>query len=366
MVNSTILNASLVKEAPYPIWVGRDIFSAVAEALSFSDYSKTLFVVDANVYSAWADYIQRALPRDGAVFPLQITEQAKSIESVQRLWAAFQQHRLDRKSLVVIIGGGVLGDVCGFAAATFMRGIPFAMVPTTLLAQVDASIGGKTACNFGGVKNAIGVITSPQAVLVDISYLRTLPAREFASGVAEMLKHGLIAEHAHFKALAALRPEGAQEVIEDHVRDSLRIKLRIVASDPHEQGARKLLNFGHTLGHAIESSALECGIDLTHGEAIAVGMVGEAFLSQQQGWLTPSELAAIEAALTHWGLPTVGQAMIPREAIVRKVSQDKKNVGSSIRMALLKRMGEGIYDCPISEPALHDSLDYVFRANHSK
>lgn len=366
MTAATTLNSSVLLGAPYPIWVGDGIFSAGLRALSLASYTRVVAVIDDSLFDAWEAAFAKELPAAAALVRFKISEQEKSLESATKLWNAFLSHALDRKSIVLAIGGGVLCDVVGFAAATYMRGCAFAILPTSLLAQVDASVGGKTGVNFSGIKNVIGVIRQPCAVLIETSFLRSLPQRELCNGAAEMIKHGLIADKNHFDEMSRLAADVDVSQLSEIIKHSLAIKLEIVSRDPTELGARKLLNFGHSIGHAIEASALEAGAALSHGEAVSIGMVAEAYLSERAGLLSSSELEQIETVLQRWQLPVRLSGNIPRERIMSKLVHDKKNVAGDVRMTLLKTLGQAVFDCSVSASSIHECLDYVFRANQSK
>jgi 3-dehydroquinate synthase len=259
----------------------------------------------------------------------------------------------------VNLGGGVLTDLGGFCAALYKRGIRFVQVPTTLLAQVDASVGGKTGVDFQGFKNQLGVFQEPAAVCIDPQFLRTLDPRQLKSGYAEIVKHSLIADAAAF---AEQRRTGM--LVDDWtatIQASVALKQSIVAQDPLEAGPRKLLNFGHTVGHALESYLLvQPGREILHGEAVAAGMVCEAWLSVQRGLLSAGALDQIETFLFSV-FEKVQFVLLETEAIAEYAWQDKKNVGSVINCTLLRGIGQGVYDQPVTIHELADSLRYYHR-----
>jgi 3-dehydroquinate synthase len=262
--------------------------------------------------------------------------------SVERVLDALVECGADRRSLVVALGGGVVGDVAGFAAAIFMRGIRCVQMPTTLLAQVDSSVGGKTGINHPRGKNLIGAFHQPQLVLTDIEVLRTLPERELSAGLAEILKHGLLADEDYFvrttAQLAALRARDGDALTRAIAR-SCEIKSAIVARDERESGERALLNLGHTFGHAIE--ALTGYSRWLHGEAVGCGLVLAADLSRRAGLIDAAAVGAVEHAVGAAGLP-VRIAGLPAEAAIASMRGDKKAEAGSIRFILLERIGRAI------------------------
>ncbi len=263
-------------------------------------------------------------------------EQNKTLETVEKIYEKFLEWELDRSSFVIAIGGGIVCDVAGFAASTFMRGINFGFVPTTLLAQVDASIGGKNGVNFRGYKNLIGVFNQPQFVLCDTDLLYTLPERELACGVAEVVKHAVIQSASLFEYLEqewASLLSLQKDTVEKVINDSIVIKSWIVQSDALEKGERKKLNFGHTLGHAIEKER-----QLSHGEAISIGMVLASKISAARGMLSSQEVDHITSLLKKLKLPT--EVSSSKELILDAVKKDKKRKGKDIHFVLLSEIGK--------------------------
>lgn len=264
----------------YPVFLA-PLEESLPQWLRQRDYSRIFLITDSNVHrDVWPVFRQKTgLPADLPLVEIPAGEIHKNIATCERIWQDMVAARLDRKALVVNLGGGVIGDMGGFCAATFKRGVDFIQVPTTLLAMTDAAIGGKLGIDFQGIKNAVGVFRNPAAVFVDPAFLRTLPPRELRSGFAEVIKHALIGDPALWDTLQAIP---ASQLTADRadwfdlLRASIAVKVRIVSEDPLEKGLRALLNFGHTIGHAIESYFLQTDQPLTHGEAVAIGMVCEA------------------------------------------------------------------------------------------
>ncbi len=263
-------------------------------------------------------------------------EEHKNLETVSRLWKAFLENGLDRKSTVIAFGGGVVGDLTGFAASTYMRGVDWIAVPTTLLAMVDASIGGKTGFDLPEGKNLIGSFHPPKLVLVDPSLLLTLSDRDLRSGMAEVVKHGIIADPELF-AFCANGMDWVKNNLEDVVKRAMAVKIHIIEEDPYEKGIRATLNLGHTVGHAVE---LVSGFKLTHGESVAIGMAVEAAYAVRVGVAVRGVDEAIESTLSTLGLPTRIPGELSREKIIRAMRVDKKKNAKSIRFALPVEIGK--------------------------
>jgi 3-dehydroquinate synthase len=283
-------------------------------------------------------------------------EQAKSWQGVERVVDGLIKARLGRDGLVVALGGGVIGDLAGFAAAVYQRGVPFVQVPTTLLAQVDSSVGGKTAINHAAAKNMIGAFHQPRAVISDVTTLDTLPERELRSGLAEVIKHGIALDAAFVEWL-----EGHVEKILKRDRDALayavrrscELKARIVAEDERESGARALLNFGHTFGHAIEAGT-GYGAWL-HGEAVAAGMVMAAELSALMGDLRKTEVGRVRELLNRAGLPVAGPALAP-ERLIELMALDKKAAKGRTRFVVLEAIGRARLRADVDDAAVRRAI----------
>ncbi|MCS6776466.1 MAG: 3-dehydroquinate synthase [Chloroherpetonaceae bacterium] len=268
-------------------------------------------------------------------------ERYKTLQTVARLYAGFVEARLDRRSLIVAVGGGVIGDVVGFAAATFLRGVPYVQVPTTLLAQVDSSVGGKTGVDLPQGKNLVGAFHQPCSVLVDPQVLRTLPRRELRAGLAEVIKYGIIYDADFLEALVAdrarlLRREDA--ALTRAIARSCEIKASIVGQDETEQGLRAILNFGHTIGHALEAATRYRRY--RHGEAVAIGMMTEVLIGFEMGVTPPEAVQTVQATLRAFELPVGFPADVPAEAILEAAQRDKKNRNGRLHIVLPRRIGE--------------------------
>ncbi len=267
-------------------------------------------------------------------------ERHKRLSTVERLYSVFVEAGLDRRGVVVALGGGVLGDLVGFAAATYLRGVQFIQIPTTLLAQVDASVGGKTGVDLPSGKNLVGAFHQPKAVLIDPNTLRSLPLREIRSGLAEILKYGIICDEAFFERITSqikplLRREPAPLV--EAIARSCALKADVVGADETEQGRREILNFGHTIGHALE--AVTHYRRYKHGEAISIGMVCAALIGVEMGVSDPVVPSRIVRSLALAGLPTQFPADVSAEAIVEACYRDKKSLAGALRFVLVERIG---------------------------
>ena len=323
----------------------------LTEALASLQAEPELFVVyDANV--AWvASQLTEALPVRASM-ALETSEEGKTLETVQALERWLLQEDASRGALLLAVGGGITTDLVGFAAAIYKRGIRYANVPTTLLAQVDAAIGGKTGVNLDGYKNMLGAFRMPEFTVLEAAFLRTLPAREFRCGLAELLKTFLLGDGAAYGALVSSLKSAQnkdERGIEDDIRRAAAIKARIVAEDPEEHGVRAKLNLGHTFGHAIEHAARQKGADITHGEAVAMGIVLAAELSERLGVAQKGLSAQLKADFSRLGLPV--DCPYPVEDLVEALRKDKKAVaGGKVKFVLLRAPGDVVlqelpYDC---------------------
>ena len=297
---------------------------------------------------------------------LEAGEVTKNLTSVQLVWDFLLKHHATREAVLVNLGGGMITDLGGFAAATYMRGIRFVNIPTTLLAMVDASSGGKTGFDYKGVKNVIGTFTPPLATLIHLDFLRTLPAEELLSGFAEMLKHALIASKGEWVNLLQLLQEELphEQSVEalgstGVLQASIAIKEKVVAQDPHETGLRKILNFGHTVGHAIESAALEHNA-LPHGYCVLWGMVAEVYLSVVKlGCLREVLQQLTQIMLQYYGRPQCNCKQ--REQLIQRMYQDKKNrANRTPNFTLLRAVGEPEINQYVSEKDIDEALEYLF------
>ncbi|MBU0999789.1 3-dehydroquinate synthase [Patescibacteria group bacterium] len=325
----------------YPVYIGIDLLEKINSLIDLSKYSKAIIVTDRNIPLKLVQDLQIALPIANSVVVLGSGEQNKDLDNVKKILKTLKNFGCDRKSLVINLGGGVIGDIGGFAASIFMRGIDFLQIPTTLLAQVDAGVGGKVGINLLGIKNLIGTFAQPIAVIINVNTLSTLPRRELISGFAEIIKHGLIADKKYFKQVTSKKPqEFSQKELIEIITGSCRIKASIVSQDEKENNLRKILNFGHTIGHAIEAISQENNKPLLHGEAISIGMVAEAKISKLLGLLSDEDCAVVKQSLNKTGLPTTFTA--PVNNVMEKIKSDKKNVKGEFGFTLLEGIGKAV------------------------
>ncbi|MCQ2301584.1 MAG: 3-dehydroquinate synthase [Bacteroidales bacterium] len=318
--------------------------------MTIENYSSVYILTDKNVAPFWLPEVCHWLNCPDAIeIVIKEGEEQKNLQTVQRIWKTLMKHHADRHSLLINLGGGVICDLGGFAASTFMRGIDFINVPTTLLAMVDASIGGKTGIDFGGCKNQIGTFAQPKEICCFPTTLMTLPQREILSGLAEMMKYGFIADAELLKV--------DLDNFEDYISRCADIKKRIVADDPQEHGQRKVLNFGHTLGHAFESFSLTTDSPLRHGEAVALGMWCALWLSVQQCGLDETILHDYERKLPML-LREAEIAMNEQDidAIMTYLIHDKKNFGDQIRFVLLEAVNKPLIDQQVPENLIRESV----------
>ncbi|MDR2165815.1 MAG: 3-dehydroquinate synthase [Zoogloeaceae bacterium] len=348
-------------ERGYDIHIGRGLLATAGHFLPLVQGRSVVIVTNTTVGPLYLRTVRESLAGLG-VRPLEVVlpdgEAFKNWQTLNRIFDALMEAHCERNTLLVALGGGVIGDMGGFAAACYQRGMPFMQLPTTLLAQVDSSVGGKTAINHPQGKNMIGAFYQPRAVLADIDTLNTLPDRELSAGFAEVIKYGLIRDEAFLTWLeanmAGLRGRDAG-LLEEAVYRSCAHKAEIVAADEREQGERALLNLGHTFGHAIETG-LGYGQWL-HGEAVAVGMVMAARLSHRLGWLQETDVKRVEALLSAAGLPIRGPNL-GAARYLELMRHDKKVEGGVLRFVLLESIGRATV-CNVPEArAIHAAVEY--------
>jgi 3-dehydroquinate synthase len=298
-----------------------------------------IVVTDENVAKLHAKSVMASLAKAGfapKIITVPAGEAHKNLETIQNLWQAFLDYGLDRKSTVIALGGGVIGDMAGFAASTYMRGINWVCVPTTLLSMVDASLGGKTGVDLPEGKNLIGSFYPPRLVLADPNVLRTLPEPEFISGLAEVVKHGIISDPELFH-VCARGLDCVKDNLEQIVRQAMAVKIKVIEEDPYEKGFRAALNLGHTVGHAVE---LVSKFQIRHGEAVAIGMVAEAKLAERLMVAGQGLSDRIQTILSALGLPVQIPEQLPREEILHAMRVDKKKNAKAIRFALPAEIGK--------------------------
>ncbi len=319
------------------------------------NYTHIAVLIDENTDKHCYPLIKSSIP-EHQVIEIISGEKNKNLHTCELIWTAMTEAHFDRKSLLINLGGGVIGDMGGFCASTFKRGIEFINIPTTLLAQVDASIGGKLGIDFNNLKNHIGLFNEPEMVLIDAIFLQTLPENQLKSGFAEVIKHSLIKDANYWKELTSNTFE--KQNWQTHITHDIAIKSQVVAEDPHEKGLRKILNFGHTIGHAVESYLFDIPSRiLLHGEAIAIGMICEAYLSKEKLDFPEGELQeVVRFILSIYGKVNILNKDI--EAMSELSLQDKKNEGSIINCTLLTAIGTAKFDVPVSLTEIKNALKY--------
>lgn len=344
MSDTNIIPVNLGDDS-YNIHIGLNVLEQAGAILSSTgSYTSAIALTHPKLESLYAQPVQTALERVGvrtAIRTIPSGERYKNLRTMSRIYDNLLSLGADRKSLLITVGGGVIGDMGGFAAATWMRGIAFAQVPTTLLAQVDASVGGKTGVDLPKGKNLVGAFHQPRAVLIEPRTLSTLPARELRSGMAEMLKHGIICDKDYFNNLISDMPRLLSrnpESLTLAIRRSCEIKADVVSRDEREQGLRAVLNYGHTIGHAIE--ALTGYKRYLHGEAVAIGMVSASLVSEEMKLTGKETTEAIIRAIKIARLPWEFPCDLSIEDTVDATKRDKKQAGGKLTMALLEGVGQ--------------------------
>lgn len=335
----------------------------LAEAVGKVEHDRLFVLTDTTTKQlCWPVVQNYAVMKDAIMITIQPTDEAKTLETLATVWTSLQKGGATRHSLMINLGGGMVTDLGGFAASTFKRGMAYINIPTTLLSQVDASVGGKTGINFGGLKNEIGVFNCASSVILSSTFLRTLDTENMLSGYAEMLKHGLLSSKEHWAELLTFditTPDYA--TLQNLVAKSVAIKEQIVKEDPTEKGIRKALNLGHTAGHAIESLALKEGRTILHGYAVAWGLLMELYLSARKCGFPAKEMHQMEAYIKeHYGKFLYDCKHY--ETLYNFMSHDKKNQGGNINFTLLGSIGDIRINQTASQDEIEEMLDY-YREN---
>ena len=338
--------------------ISKQLQTDLAEAIAECEHDRIFVLVDETTnklcWSLVKDYL---CLKDAQTIIIGATDRRKNLDTLVHVWESLQQGKATRHSLLINLGGGMVTDLGGFAASTYKRGINFINVPTTLLAMVDASVGGKTGINFGGLKNEIGVFNDAEFVLLDINWLQTLDEENIRSGYAEMLKHGLIADETMWAELINFnltQPDLHQ--LASMLDKSVRIKERIVAEDPHEKGIRKALNLGHTFGHAFESWAMKRQ-PVLHGYAVAFGLIAELYLATTQtDFPTERMRQTVNFIRAYYGSLPITCNDYPE--LIELMHHDKKNRGNEINVTLLGGIGDIRIDQTITEEDIKEALDF--------
>ncbi|MFN2400536.1 MAG: 3-dehydroquinate synthase [Gemmatimonadaceae bacterium] len=350
----------------YEIYIASGLLSRVADITrGAAPAHRYAIITDTNVGPIYASHLGPQLGEDATAFTFKAGEESKTRD----VWARITDEMLDcgmgRDAAIIALGGGVVGDVAGFVAATFMRGIPYVQVPTTLLSMIDSSVGGKTAVDTPVGKNLVGAFHQPAAVVVDPRALLTLPERQLRSGLAEAIKHGVVADEKYFETVLDVLPNLFQKPDGDEmlalIEGSVAIKASVVRRDERESGVRKILNFGHTIGHAVESAT---GFQMLHGEAVAVGMVVESDLAERAGIARTGTADRVLDAVTRAGLPTTIPSSADTELLMRAIRADKKTRAGLVNLALPETIGtmaadSSAWTVSVDDATLRSTLEHA-------
>jgi 3-dehydroquinate synthase len=361
MANRMTINYE--KKTCYDIVFTRDFDLLLDELQAFDiENRRAAVIADTNTAALFGDTVKGLLEghcKKVILHVFQAGEANKTLDTVKEIYKDLIEEQFDRKDLLIALGGGVVGDITGYAAATYLRGIDFIQIPTTLIAQSDSSIGGKTGVDFDGYKNMVGAFYMPKLVYMNIGALKELDDRQFYAGFAEVMKHGLIKDAAFYEWLLDNMYEIHDrdlEVLEEMIIRSCSVKKLVVEKDPTEKGDRALLNFGHTIGHAIEKAMK---FEMLHGECISLGMVAAAYISWKHNWLSMEEYYEVRDMFVPFNLPISIDAIDPEE-IVRLTKSDKKMEAGQIKFVLLKKVGKAVIDRNVTEAEILDAVKEIY------
>lgn len=346
---------------PYKIYI-ENSFEMIPDLLMEHSYGysrKIGIITDSNVKQHQLKNLLDTLEGfDCFVFSFQAGEKSKNFDTIQKLYTQLVENAFDRHCCLLALGGGVVGDLTGFVASTYMRGLGYIQIPTSLLAQVDSSVGGKTGYDFMGYKNMIGSFYQPKLVYMNLRTLRTLPVKEFNAGMAEVIKHGIIQDESYYKFLVqnkeAIR-DLKDEALIKMVKDSCAIKANVVSIDEKEMGLREILNFGHTLGHAIESVY---HFEYLHGECVALGMIGALYMSYQLGYIKDEILREVKALICYFNLPSI-LPDLDIDEVYKALFHDKKAKEGKIKFILSKGIGSVYTTSDIQDELIMNALKYL-------
>jgi len=360
-MNSIKINLDKKTSASYEIYIGENILDRMGLILAKNNWaSRYIMITDSNISTQYGERVQATLREmelkvDMIDFPA--GEAAKNFETSLHIIDGMIDLGADRTSALIALGGGVVGDITGFIASIYMRGIPYIQVPTTLLAQVDSSIGGKTGIDLPHGKNLVGTFCQPKGVFIDLAFLNTLTPREFGSGLAEIVKCGIIDDPDLFSSLEVETEEirtRDMNLLEKIITRSCRIKKGFVEIDEMEKGVRRILNFGHTIGHAIEA---ESRYSISHGDAISMGMVAVALISERLKYLRSEDRERIISLIRALGLPDRIPRTLSSDGIISRIKRDKKKEGDTIHFVLLKKIGIPFVNGNVPEPLIGEVIE---------
>lgn len=337
-------------------------FVGLADELKAINAPKKLLVItDSNVEGLYADEVNKILNDNGydsTVYAFPAGEENKNMASILGICGACTAHGLDRKSMIIALGGGVVGDMAGFAAAIYMRGISFVQVPTTLLSQSDSSVGGKTGIDFMDSKNILGAFHQPKLVYINVDTLKTLPPEQFVSGMGEVIKHGIIRD-ADFYRFLKENVEDVKSLDSDILikmaKTNCGIKAKVVEQDEKENSLRAILNFGHTIGHAVESAF---NFKMTHGACVGLGMVAVSKIALDRGMISEAELKDIESVLSSYNFD-IRAELPPAETIYRFMNKDKKKTNGKLKFVLPVKIGEVVQTSDVTEEEIFSAVRYI-------
>jgi 3-dehydroquinate synthase len=344
----------VVRSYGYQVVIENTTFKSVSSFLAKNKYSSYFILCDENTLQYCLPLLITSCPKLGSaeIIEVESGEQAKSLEVSTLIWQTLFDNKADRHSLLINLGGGVVSDLGGFTASVYKRGIDFINIPTSLLAMSDASVGGKTGINFQAIKNGLGSFSQPRGVFVNPAFLKTLPERHIQNGLAEIFKIALISSSPFWKRLRSFSSEKGFEKI---ISESIRLKNKIVLKDPHDKGIRKILNFGHTVGHALEALCLDTGNDLLHGEAVVIGMIVESHIAFQKKMLSKAVLTEItEALLSRFELSTTGDLL--SAPLLDLMLNDKKNLKGTLLFSFPEKIGSCRFDISVTRSQVEKAL----------
>lgn len=327
--------------------------------LASSSYSSYVIITDQNAHRLCLPKVKDIIPSTHSVITFPSGEKNKNLHTCEAIWREMLMQKIDRKALAILIGGGVTGDMGGFVASSYKRGIDFIHVPTTLMSMTDSSIGGKLGIDFDNIKNAIGLFRKPKAIFIHTPFLSTLPDNEMWSGFSEIVKHALIADNVLFRMLPNSLGHDRPQINHEILYQSILVKKTLVERDPLESSVRKALNFGHTIGHAIESAAMSSGNAMTHGEAVALGMIVETYISYRSGLILKDHHDTIQSLLERICNP--GKISdISRANLSDYILNDKKNESGRILFSLLTGIGSFSINKDVPASIIQEGLDYLY------
>ena len=355
------MKSHLINTPSYLVFIGKESLRSIDGFIAKGSYGKVFILTDSSAQNFCLPQLYKDCKslRKAFVIEIKSGERNKNIKTCELIWKKLSHYNADKNSLLINLGGGMISDIGGFVASNYKRGINYINVPTTLLAQVDASIGGKTALNLGSVKNQIGSFANPAAVFIYPAFIDTLSKRELLSGFAEIIKYALIADKKLWKKIIDTFPHKLNsKTCEELIIASVIIKNKIVKKDPKEKGLRKILNYGHTVGHALEAFYTNSKNGLLHGEAIAMGMIAETYLSNKLGLFSELQMKEVNEIILRWyNYCTLSK--LNKRKIMELMIHDKKNENDQINFTLLNKIGNAVTDNYCSNKLIEESLDYL-------